>query len=45
MISKTILFLVLLTVSATAFQNMTFDDFITKFNKNYTKGSEEYNQV
>lgn len=31
-----------LIILSCAFQNMTFDQFITKFNKNYTKGSEEY---
>lgn len=44
MISRNIMLLLLLTVNAYSVTLMTFDEFIVKYNKNYTQGSEEYNQ-
>lgn len=42
MSSKQCICLLLLAVVALGVKNMTFDEFIVKFNKNYTKGTEEY---
>lgn len=44
MISRHLVLLLLLTVNVCSVTLMTFDEFIVKFNKNYTQGSEEYNQ-
>lgn len=44
MISRHLVLLLLLTVNVCSVTLMTFDEFIVKFNKNYTQGTEEYNQ-